>query len=522
MVAAERRQRPVALQVVTSSCVVLVIGMVAAVNLAVPDLGASRLTPTSSALLWIVDAYVIVFACLLVPAGALGDRFGQRSVLIAGLSIFALGAGLSAAAPDVAVLLLGRGLTGVGAAGVLPSTLAVVVGAATTERRPAAIATWAAMTGVGGALGNALGGLLISAGGWRLLFAGVVPVALILLGAVWVLAPRTARIPRPIHAGSVLLLVAGSLGVFYGIIEGPERGWLTPPVVVAFILGALVLSLWVEVERRTAEPLLDPRLFRVPLLRASCLGMMATFFGMFALFFVNAQYLQYGKSYSVIATGLGIAPMSVALLLVTRLAAPLVARIGARRTLTLAFLGMVIGLLMISTATQQTPYLQYLVYLTVTALGCGLALPVLSNGIVSSLPADRAGAGSGLQSMARELGSALGVAVVGSASSARFSAALPRGFRAHGQSTPRTVATALSRIPIGDAARHDQVLHAFVVGMTFGLRVVACAAILLATLTVLGYPRDLSQPGPKDPFPLPQPIPSARPRSNPSTRQLDP
>ncbi len=157
------------------ACVVLVVGMVAAINLAVPDArrqrAASRPRP---ALVWIVDSYVIVFACLVILGGAAGDRFGRKGVLLAGLVLFALGALLSATAPDVAVLLAGRALTGVGAAAVLPNTLAVLLHAVRPNDEGATIATWASMTGIGGVVGNVGGGAVLSGGSWRWLFVAAV------------------------------------------------------------------------------------------------------------------------------------------------------------------------------------------------------------------------------------------------------------------------------------------------------------------------------------------------------------
>src|SRR5438067_1956473 len=165
---------------VMSACVVLVVGMVASINLAVPMLAASSLHPSASALVWIVDTYVIFFACLVIPGGAAGDRFGRKGVLLAGLLLFALGALISAIAPNVPLLLVSRAITGVGAAAVLPNTLAVLLHAVPAERKGAAIAIWASMTGIGGVLGNVGGGAVLSGGSWRWLFVAAVPLSLVL------------------------------------------------------------------------------------------------------------------------------------------------------------------------------------------------------------------------------------------------------------------------------------------------------------------------------------------------------
>ncbi|MDV9201071.1 MFS transporter, partial [Streptomyces sp. Wh19] len=156
-----------------SVCTALVVGFVAAINLAVPQLAASSLRPTSSNLLWIVDAYVVIFACLVIPAGAVGDKLGRKGVLMAGLGIFAFGAIVSAIAPNVAIMLIGRAITGLGAACVLPNCVGILLHATAPERRSHALAIWAAATGIGGVAGNVGGGAVLSAGSWRALFAAV-------------------------------------------------------------------------------------------------------------------------------------------------------------------------------------------------------------------------------------------------------------------------------------------------------------------------------------------------------------
>ncbi|GMA23653.1 hypothetical protein GCM10025864_14120 [Luteimicrobium album] len=290
------------------ACTILVVGFVASVNLAVPALAASPLQPTSSELLWIVDAYVVLFACLVVPAGALGDRVGRKGVLLAGLGVFAAGSLLSALAGDVGLVLAGRALTGVGAACVLPNGLAVLVHATSPARRPRVLATWAAMSGLGGLVGNVVGGAVLGAGSWRWLFAVVAPASIACAAWAARVAPRSPRRARGLDPAGTVLLTVASLALFVAIIQGPEVGWGSAVVVGAFGASAVLFVAWAIVELRVAEPLLDPRLFALPRLRAACLGMLIVFFGMFGLFFVNASLLQYVHGFTVLAAGLGVAP----------------------------------------------------------------------------------------------------------------------------------------------------------------------------------------------------------------------
>lgn len=461
------------------ACVVLVVGAVAAVNLAVPQLAASGLRPSASALVWIVDAYVVLFACLVIPGGAAGDRFGHRRVLLAGLALFAVGATVSAAAPGTAVLLAGRAVTGIGAAAVLPNTLAVLLHTVPPARRGAATATWASMTGIGGVAGNVGGGAVLTGGSWRWLFAAVVPVALVLAALVSRFTPVTPRHDRQLDPWGTVLLVGATVALLVGIVQGPAAGWDSVVVVAGFTCAAILFTLWTLVELRTAQPLLDPRLFRLPALRSACLGMTAVFFGMFALFYVNASFLQYAKGYGVLRTGLGIVPLTVPVVLGARYVGRLTRVAGPDLVLALAFVTVGGGLIGLSTGGTGTSYVQYAAWLVVTGAGVALALPALSGAIAGALPPDRAGVGAGLQATTREFGSALGVAVAGTVLTARFTAALPADVRAG--HAAHTVAGALAEAPPDRA--HD-IVTAFVAGTDSGLRVTGVTVLVAGALVV--------------------------------------
>ncbi|MGV9336322.1 MFS transporter [Nocardia sp. NPDC003726] len=465
---------------VMCACVVLVVGMVAAINLAVPMLSASALHPSASALIWIVDTYVIVFACLVIPGGAAGDRFGRKGVLLIGLVLFAAGALLCALAPNVALLLAGRAITGVGAAAVLPNTLSVLLHAVPAERKGATIATWASMTGIGGVVGNVGGGSILSGGSWRWMFAAVVPICLVLAALVGRVAPVSPRHDRRLDPLGTVLLVGASVALLLGIVQGPEAGWDSVMVVSGFVCAAVLFAVWTVVELKVEHPLLDPRLFRVPGLRSACLGMTAVFFGMFALFYVNASFLQYGKGFGVLRTGLGIVPLTLPIILGARHAGRVSGRIGLDATIALAFAFVGCGLLGLSTSGTQTSYVAYAAWLVVTGIGVALALPTLSGAIAGALPREQAGVGAGLQATTREFGSALGVAVIGTVLTARFAAALPPDIRA-GRS-PHTVAEALASTA---PDRATEVITAFVSGADAGLRAIGVTVLVLGGLVVL-------------------------------------
>lgn len=417
-----RPQRHGAVLALMTVCVIVVIALVAAINMALPKLAASSLDPSSAQLLWIVDAYVLVFACLLVPAGALGDRRGRKGALLTGLGIFATGCLLAALAPDVPVLIAGRALSGAGAALVMPATLSLALQAAPPDRKAHTVAVWTGATGAAGLVGNLGGGLALQYLPWQGLFWATAPLALLLL----VLAARiTPRGERSAAAGSAdpfgtSLLVLGSFALLTGIIEGPENGWASPLVLCAFAAAVLLLAAFTGYALRAERPLVDPRIFTVPRLRAGALGVAVTFFGLFGLFYVNAQYLQYVRGYSPAVAGLALGPIAVGMILFSRYGPTLVRRWGARPVLATGLAGLAGGFGALSYVDGGTPYLRYAGVLMVISAGMGLALPTLSQAILGALPAERAGLGSGLNSATREFGSALGVAVMGTVMAARL------------------------------------------------------------------------------------------------------
>lgn len=476
-------QRPGLVLAGMSVCTALVVGFVAAINLAVPKLAASSLHPTSSGLLWIVDAYVVVFACLVIPAGAAGDKFGRKGTLLTGLGVFAVGAILSAVAPSVPVMLIGRAITGLGAACVLPNCVGVLIHATASQRRAHALAVWAAATGIGGVVGNVGGGALLSIGSWRLLFVAVAMVAVCCLVWVAVWAPLSARHARSLDPAGAVLFVAAVVALLIGIIEGPEQGWDSAVVLVAFVCSLVLGLVWFLVELRMPHPMLDPRLFRNPLLSSASIGMTVIFFGSFGLFYVNASLLQYGRGFTVLQAGLGIIPLTLPLLLGTRYVPGLIRRTGLPVILAAAFLLVSAGLFGLS-FTSAMPYPVYATALFVIGLGIMLAGPCLTAEIAAGLPVEQAGIAGGLQSATRELGSALGVAVVGTILTTGFTQHLPASL-AHHTPIPRTVAEALALAP----AEQGAIAQAFIGGADTALRAAGVLTLIAGTLVVAGATR---------------------------------
>jgi EmrB/QacA subfamily drug resistance transporter len=478
--------------------VVLVIGMVAAVNLAIPTLQASSLDPSVSGTAWIVDSYTLVFACLLIPAGALGDRFGRKRGMLIGLGVFAGGSVLAASSPNVAVLMCGRALSGVGAALVLPATLAATLARLEPSDRPRAVALWSALTGIGGVLGNLGGGLAVYAGGWRVLFWAGAPLALAAAALIAAKVPDQSRHRDPADGGGGVLLTAGSVALLYGIIDAPQLGWGYWQVLGSLILAVVLLASFVWHETRLEHPMLDPRLFKLSGVRTGTLGIIALFFALFGLFYINAQYLQDVKGYSPLLTGVCILPVAVVMPYASTRSTHLAARIGARATILLGLLVLAVGIALLSFATAATPYLLYGLLLALIGGGCGLAMPPLSGMIVHALPPSHAGVGSGLNSTTRELGSALGVAVLSTVLTTRFAKHLPPTMRsvpgARGQAIKHSITTALryaTSAPSPAVRAHllQGIRDAFTSGTSVGLRIGAALILFTAVVVAHQHPR---------------------------------
>ncbi|MGW1024801.1 MFS transporter [Streptomyces sp. NPDC002577] len=494
------RRRTRAVLLVMCGSVMCVQSLVAAINLAIPELSADSLHPSPTQLLWIVDSYVIVFAALLVPAGALGDRLGRKGTLLCGLGLFAAGAAVSALAPDVALLLTGRVLSGAGAALLMPASMSLLLHGVPAPRRAAAVAVWSASQPVGGVLGNTGGAVILQYLPWHALFWVYVPIAVVLLACAAYLAPRPRRVPTGLDAPGSVLLVTGCVALLFGIIEGPARGWTSVAVLAAFGTAVLVLTGFVLTELHTDQPVLDPRLFRLRPVRSGTVGVAAVFFGMFALFYVNAQYLQYVKGFSPLQAGVGGLPLAGGIVVATRIGLRWTDRWGALWTVSGGLLLVGTGLLLLSTATVATPYSVLTAYALVTALGNGLAIPALSHAVVSGLPPHRVGVGSGLSSAARELGSALGVAVVGTAIATGFSSRLPASLTAAGTTPAEAFAAAAQT---GAQAR-TAVAEAFSHSVAIGYRITAGTLLVLTVLVVAGMRRTRAgEPARKHQQPLP-------------------
>lgn len=409
--AAQRRR----VLLVMCAALALVVSGVASLNIALPEI-ARELAASQTDLQWIVDAYALVFAGLLLPAGAIGDRYGRRGVLVAGLAVLA-GAYLAATLATAAgALIAARAVAGLGAAAIMPVTLSVITTVFPPEERDRAVAAWAGVAGAGAILGLLISGVLLEVASWEWLFAVNAGWALLALVATLAVVPRTrdARGAALDPLGG-LLSAAGLGAVVFAIIEAPGHGWLDRATLAWLGAGAALLVAFVAWELRREHPMLDPRLFRQRGFSAGTLAILLQFFAAFGFLFVALQYLQFVLGYSPLEAAAAIVPLGVTLMISARRVAPRLARRhGPRRAIALGLALMAAGLATLAAVDVATGYWHLLGGLVLFGAGAGLSAVPATTSIVSSLPPEKQGVASAVNDASREVGGALGIAVLGS------------------------------------------------------------------------------------------------------------
>ena len=401
------------LAVLCLSLVTVILGNTV-LNVALPTL-VRDLDATSTQLQWMVDSYALVFAGLLLTGGALGDRFGRKGALQIGLVIFGTASLLSTVATTADHLVGTRALMGVGAALVMPATLSILTAVFPPAERAKAIAIWAGLAGSGAAIGPVAAGLLLERFWWGSVFLLNVPVVVLALVAGRVLVPRSKDPDQaPLDPRGAGLSIVGLGALLYAIIEAPVHGVTDTRTLTAAGVAVVVLALFAWWELRAPSPMLDLRLFRDRRFSAASAAITLTFFAMFGMFFLLTQYLQLVLGYTALEAGVRTLPMPFTMMLVAPNSARIVERLGARRVIVTGLLLATAGLASLSFLDVGTGYPQLAVSLVVLALGMGLTMPPSTTLIMSSLPLGKAGVGSAVNDTTRELGGALGVAILGS------------------------------------------------------------------------------------------------------------
>jgi EmrB/QacA subfamily drug resistance transporter len=473
-------------------------------NVALPTL-VHDLHASDRQLQWVVDSYVLVFAGLLLTAGSIGDRYGRRGTLTIGLWIFAVGSTLSALAGTAGQLTATRAVMGLGAAFVFPATLSILTNVFTDPaERAKAIAVWAGTAGIGIALGPVAGGFLLEHFYWGSIFLVNLPIVALALvgGRLFVPTSRDPDAGRLDLVGAALSLI-GLGSVVYSIIQAPARGWTDGLILGGFALGAAALAAFVAWERSVAEPLLDLSVFRNPRFTASSLAISFVYFCLFGTYFILTQHLQFLLGYSPLKAGLAVVPFAAVLMPVTNLTPRLVRRFGARNVVSTGLVVAALALALRARSTVDTGYGSLLVFAMVFAVGMGLVIAPATASIMGSVPREKAGVGSAINDTTRQVGGALGVALLGSLFSSGYRSALDGNVDA---TLPASVVEP-SRDSIGSAltiARGlpgtdggglaDAARHAFIHGADVTCWVAAGVALVGALIAFVALPRH--QPAP--------------------------
>jgi EmrB/QacA subfamily drug resistance transporter len=403
------------------TALVAVVASVSGLNVAQQQL-ATELGATQSQLLWMINGYTIALAALLLPIGAIGDRWGRKHVLVGGLGLFVVSNFVGALSSNVTQLLLSRVVSGVGAAMIMPVTLSVITSSFPDEDRDRAVGVWAGFAGAGGILGLITSSIVVDNFTWPWVFAAPVGMAMIAFVMTFVFVPnsREHNGGRFDVLGSILSAVAVGALVL-GIHEGPEHGWTQPLTLAGLIVGALAAVGFVVWEFRQTHPLLNLRVFRNRTLASGSVNLLIVFAIISALFLVLVQFLQAALGYSAIKASAGLIPMA-ALMMPLSSAAPLIARRVGLRAMFVGGIGTIaLGLgLMAGLTSISAGYVSVLPGLMVLAIGVGLTMTPGTAAITGSLPVEEQGVASALNDTVRELGGAIGIALIGSVLSAGY------------------------------------------------------------------------------------------------------
>lgn len=399
---------------------------------AFPDITASFPDVAPQQLSWVLNGYTIVFAALLVPLGKLADRRGHKSLFLVGSIVFTAASLLCAAAPDPWILVIARALQAVGAASLVPSSLALVLRATPRAKVPVALAIWGATGAVAGAVGPTLGAALVEVGGWRWVFVINLPVGIVtvVMGRRFLHESRDPAARIPALAG-VVLLVAGSVLVTLGLVRGEDWGWGSSSVLASLAAGVAVLGLFVAHQSRTSAPTVDLALFSIRNFRWGNAATVAFGVAFTAMFLSSILFLTTVWQWSILKAGLGVAPGPLLVAVLAPFMGRLAARIGQRPLLLLG--GAVYatgGLLRLLLLDADVGYLRdYLPSMVLTGVGVALCLPQLSSVVGQALPPDRLGVGGAVNQALRQFAGTVGVALtVGFTAAATDLASLLVGF----------------------------------------------------------------------------------------------
>jgi EmrB/QacA subfamily drug resistance transporter len=486
---------------VTCLSVVVVNLDVTILNIALPDISAALRAGTGD-LQWLVDAYSLVFAGVMLPAGMAGDRFGRKRLLLGGLAVFLAASLWCALSVSAGELIAARALMGLGAGIVFPLSIAVVSAAFGDEERPAAIGILTAAIALALPLGPVLGGVLLQHFSWHSVFWINVPAALVTLAAGAFLMPESRNpaappldvLGAPLSAGAVACLV-------WGFINGPEHGWTAASTWLLLAGSAVLLGAFIVRERRSAHPVIDPALFRDRRFTWGTVATVAVSVSLYGLLFVAPQYLQSVLGDDPVGAALKLLPMMGGLLAGGGAASPAAKAAGPRVTVAAGLAVLAAGLIVLSQVHLGTSYALVATGLALCGTGTGVSIGAAMNAVMTAAGGDEAGIGASVNSALRQAGGAIAVAVLGSVLSATYArdlrpalTGLPAADAAAARASITQAAQVASRMPSGGHALRAAAGTAFLHGMSTVM--LSCAAVAVAAIgTSLRYLPGRDTPG---------------------------
>jgi EmrB/QacA subfamily drug resistance transporter len=400
---------------------ILVVASVSSLNLALQSI-AVDLHPSANSLTWIVDAYTVTLAALVLPFGAIGDRFGRRNVLLAGMALFGLAAAVAAGSHSVAVLIGARALMGAGAAMIMPGTLSTITAVFPEEERGKAVGVWSGFASAGAVIGMLVSGGLLEAFSWKANFVGTALLSVVAFVVAWRLSPNTADEHRvPLDVVGTLFSALGIGGLVFGIIEGADKGYSGVLSIAGFTAAIVGLVGFIAWELRREHPLLDVRLFRNRAFSTGTAGITIQFLAAFGFFFVGLQFLLVVLGYSPLHAALGLMPIAVVIMPMSAITPKLVDRFGTKAMMTVGLIFLGAGFVLLAQLTADSGYWAFLAGVMPFGIGIALSSTPATTAIVGSLPRSKQGVASAVNDTTREVGSALGIALLGSAFNSAYS-----------------------------------------------------------------------------------------------------
>jgi EmrB/QacA subfamily drug resistance transporter len=418
-VASLSKRRRLWLLTVAALDVLLVISSMVALNAALPDI-AVQTAATQTQLTWIVDGYTLVLACLLLPAGALGDRYGRRGALLVGLGVFAIASLAPIAFDNPVQIIVARAVAGVGAAFIMPATLSLLTAAFPKSERNKAVGIWAGVASSGAIFGFMGTGLLLLHFSWHSIFYGFAAASLGLFIATCTISSSRDETATPLDWIGALFSGAAVAVFVFGVIEAPARGWTHPVVWGCMTTGVVLAMVFVVVELRRPHPLLDVRLFGRPDFATGAVGITILFFSNFGFFFVSMQYMQLILGYSPLQTAFALTPLAIPIMVLGATMHLYLPRVGLRIAVALGLLLIGVGLFSMRYLDAGASYLDLVLPFLITSSGIGLCVAPTTSAIMNAVPTEKQGVASAVNDTTREVGAAVGIAVAGSVLAAQY------------------------------------------------------------------------------------------------------